>query len=51
MGKLVEARKDLLVAAKMKPQNMGIRTELDSVDKKLRLEKQKEKKQAEAMFA
>jgi len=51
MGKLDEARSDFMLAAKMKPQNMGIRTELDSVDKKLKVQKAKERKQAEAMFA
>eukprot|EP00171_Calliarthron_tuberculosum_P001651 IDg1651t1 len=50
-GKLEEARSDLIIAAKLKPQNMGIRTELDSVQKKLKQQEAKERKQAAAMFA
>lgn len=40
-----------MIAAKLKPQNMGIRTELDSVQKKLKQQEAKERKQAAAMFA
>ncbi len=51
LGKLEEARADYLAAAKIQPRNMGIRTGLENVEKKLRQQKAKEKKQAEAMFA
>lgn len=51
MGKLYEARTDLHLAAKIKPMNTGIRAELDAVEKKIKVQKHKERKQAEAMFA
>lgn len=51
MGKWDEAREDFINAAKINPKNMGIRTELEKVEKKLRQHKAKERKQAEAMFA
>lgn len=51
LGKLEDALSDYQAAVKLQPRNMGIRTGLESVEKKLKMQKAKEKKQAQAMFA
>lgn len=51
MGSWNEAKADLQSAAKLAPKNMGIRVELDKLNKKLKAHKAREKKAAAAMFS
>lgn len=46
-----KAREDLLAAAKLQPNNVGIRMEIAKLDKKRKSFESLEKKQAAAMFA
>lgn len=50
LGDWVEAKKDLLAAARISPKNMGIRIEFDKLNKKIKLDKERERKAAAAMF-
>lgn len=46
-----KAREDLMAAAKLQPNNVGIRMEIAKLDKKRKVFENLEKKQAAAMFA
>lgn len=50
LGDWEEAKADLLAAAKLAPKNMGIRIELDKLNKKMKAHKANERKAAAAMF-
>lgn len=51
LGEWDKAREDLVSAAKIQPNNVGIRLEIQKLDKKKKQFQEKERKQAAAMFA
>lgn len=51
LGEWNRAREDLVAALKLQPNNMGIRMEIQKLDRKRKQFEEKEKKQAAAMFA
>lgn len=51
LGEWDKAREDLVQAAKIQPNNMGIRMEITKLDKKRKSFQNLERKQAAAMFA
>jgi hypothetical protein len=50
MGSWEEAKSDLIAAGRIAPKAMGIRIELDKLNKKLKAHKSRERKAAAAMF-
>jgi len=51
LGEWEKARRDFVAAQKIQPSNIGIRMEIQKLDKKEKQFAQKERRQAAAMFA